>query len=94
MKLPSTSPTRTAPIGPRNGNVGNSQRAGSAVDASDIGIIFGVSREHERNDLGFALKAFGEQRPNGAVDLRLVRISRSLGRPSRLINPPGIRPPA
>ena len=50
-------------------NVGDGQRAGGAVDAEDVGIIFRVGGKHEGDDLGFALEAFGEQRADGAVDL-------------------------
>ena len=40
------------------------------------------------------LKPSGNSGRTGRSIWRLVRISRSLGRPSRLMKPPGMRPPA
>ena len=50
-------------------NIGEGQRSRGAVDADHVGVILGVGGEHERDDLGLAAEAFGEQRTNGAVDL-------------------------
>ena len=50
-------------------NVGKGQRARCAVDAEDVGIVIAVGRKHKRDDLGLALEAFGEHRPDGPVNL-------------------------
>ncbi len=69
MNAPFTRPTRTAPIGPRNGISEMVQRRGRSVDAEDIGIILAVGREHERDDLRLALESLGEHRTDRAIDL-------------------------
>ena len=51
------------------GNVGNGQRGGCAIDGGNIGIVLGIGREHEGNDLGIITESFGKQRANGTVDL-------------------------
>ena len=50
-------------------NVGDAERDRRAVDAGDIGIVFGIGREHHGDDLGLAAEAFGEQRADGPIDL-------------------------
>ena len=50
-------------------NVGNAERDRRAVDAGDVGIVGRIGREHHGDDLGLAAEAFGEQRPDGPVDL-------------------------
>ena len=50
-------------------NVGEGQRGGSGVDAEHVGIVIGVGGEHEGDDLGLALEAFGEHRTHRPVDL-------------------------
>ena len=50
-------------------NVGKRQRGRGGVDAEHIGIVIGVGGEHEGDDLGLALEAFGEHRPDRPVDL-------------------------
>ena len=50
-------------------NVGDAERHRRAVNAGDIGIVFRVGRKHHGDDLRLAAEAFGEQRPNGAIDL-------------------------
>ncbi len=50
-------------------NVGNAQRNRRAVNAGDIRIVGRVRRQHHGDDLGLAAEAFGEQRPDGPIDL-------------------------
>ena len=50
-------------------NVGESERAGCAVDSGDIGIVIVISGENQGDDLCLAAEAFGEQRTDGAIDL-------------------------
>jgi len=50
-------------------NVRYAQRNRRAVDAGDVRIILGVSREHHGDDLGLATEAFREQRTDRTVDL-------------------------
>ena len=69
MNCPFTKPTRTAPIGPRNGMSEMVSAARCAVDAEHVGIVFAVGREHEGNDLGLALESVGEQRTDRAINL-------------------------
>jgi hypothetical protein len=56
-------------MGPRNGMSESVSAAGCAVDAEHVGIVLAVRRQHESNDLGFALEAFGEHGADGAVNL-------------------------
>ncbi len=68
-KLPSTRPTRTAPMGPWNG-MSETLSATDAPLMPETSGSFSVSAESTmRDDLGLAAEAFGEQRPDGPVDL-------------------------
>ena len=69
MKLPSTRPTRTAPMGPWNGMSETRERDRGAVNARDIGIVFRVGGEHHGDDLRLAAETFREQWPDGPIDL-------------------------
>ena len=69
MKRPSTESNAHCADRTEERNVGKSQRGGGGVDAEDIGIIFGVGGEHERNDLRLALESFREHGTDGAIDL-------------------------
>ena len=50
-------------------NVRHAQRHRRTVNAGNIGIVGGIRRQHHGDDLGLAAEAFGEQRPNRAIDL-------------------------
>ena len=50
-------------------NVRHAQRNRRTVDASNIGIVGRVRRQHHGDDLGLAAEAFWEQRPDRAIDL-------------------------
>ena len=51
------------------GNVGNRQRAGCAIDGGNIGIVVGIGRQYQGDHLGIITKSFGKERANGTVDL-------------------------
>ena len=91
---PSTSPTRTAPNGPRKGTPATH----TAADAPFIARIagsFSWSAETASTISWISLrKPLGKSGRSGRSMRREVRISFSAGRPSRLKNPPGMRPPA
>ena len=75
-------------------DVGEGERAASAVDAEDVGIVFLVGRVDEGDDLGLVAEGLGEERTDGPVDLAAGEDFLLGGRPSRLMKPPGMRPPA
>src|SRR5258708_22585712 len=50
-------------------NVRKGESGRRAVDATDVGVVIGIGRQNERDDLSFALEAFGKHRPDGAVNL-------------------------
>ena len=50
-------------------NIRNSQSSGGGVNATNIGIVIGVGRENEGDDLRLALKAFGKHRTHWPVNL-------------------------
>ena len=91
---PSMRPTRTAPIGPRNGS-------GEIISAADAPLMQRMScpvtmsadRTVQITCTSF-LKPFGQSGRIGRSIMRAVRIARSVGRPSRLKKPPGIFPAA
>ena len=64
--------------GGAEGNVRERERSGRGVDADDVGIVFLVGGEDQRDDLGLVAEAVGEERADGAVDL-----ARRSGSPSR-----------
>ena len=87
-------PTRTAPIGPMNGS-------GEIMSAADAPLMqrmsCGVTRSAERTvqiTCTSFLKPFGQSGLIGRSIMRAVSVARSLARPSRLKNPPGIFPAA
>ena len=61
-------PTRAAPMGPRNGTPDSVSAAEAATSADDVGIVLHVVREHGDDDLRLVLEAFDEQRPDRPVD--------------------------
>ncbi len=42
-------------------NVGDCERGRSAIDAGDVGIVFGVGGKNEGDDLSFTAEAFRKQ---------------------------------
>ena len=94
MNWPLTRPTRTAPMGPLNG-MSEIVRAAEAPLMPATSGSFSVSAESTKAMTWVShLKPSGNSGRMGRSICRLVRISRSLGRPSRLMKPPGMRPPA
>ena len=91
---PSTIPTRTPPTGPRKG----SGEIWSAAEAPLMArMSCGVTRSAEsvvQMTCTSFLKPWGQSGRIGRSIMRAVRIARSVGRPSRLKNPPGILPAA
>ena len=49
-------------------NLGNCERGGRPGDGEHIGVVVGVGREHQRDNLRFVAPAGREQRPNRPVD--------------------------
>jgi len=86
-------PTRTA-----RGRAGrdrvDGERRGGSIDREDVGVVLAVGREDEADDLRLVVEALGKSGRNGRSIIRQVRISFSVGRPSRLKKPPGILPAA
>ena len=87
-------PTRTAPIGPRNGS-------GEIISAADAPLMqrmsCGVTRSAERTvqmTCTSLRKPFGQSGRIGRSVIRAVSVARSVARPSRLKKPPGIFPAA
>ena len=87
-------PIRTAPIGPRNGS-------GEIMSAADAPLMqrmsCGVTRSAERvvqMTCTSLRKPFGQSGRIGRSIMRAVSVARSVARPSRLKNPPGIFPAA
>ena len=94
IQFPSTRPTRTARERTVPGDCGQRQRGGSGQHAEDVRIIFLVGRQHGHEDLDSFLNPSGNSGRIERSISRLARISLSEGRPSRLMNPPGILPAA
>ena len=44
------------------------ERRARAGERQDVGVVFGVGRKHERNDLGFERPSGGEERPDRPID--------------------------
>ena len=61
-------PTRTPASTYWNGNVGNRQSGRRAHNRERVRILLRIGREHHRDDLRLVQEAFGEQRPDRAVD--------------------------
>ena len=53
--------------GAAEGNVGNHQRGGGAVDAEDVGIVLAIGGEERGDDLRVVEVALGEERAQRAV---------------------------
>ncbi len=86
---PFTRPTRTAPTVAPNGMSERANAAAAPLMATTSGS-FSLSAEKTSAMICVSLrKPSGEERRMGRSIWRAVRISFSLGRPSRLINPPG-----
>ena len=56
-------------MGPWNGMSETLSATDAPLMPSDVGVVGRVSRKHHGDDLGLAAEAFGEQRPDGAIDL-------------------------
>ena len=65
---PSTRPTRTPAIVFSNGNLGERERRRGAGDGEHVGVVLGVGRQHERDDLRLVAPAGREERPDRPVD--------------------------
>jgi hypothetical protein len=52
----------------QEGDVGDRQRAGGAVQGRHVRIVLGVGREHERDHLRLVAETFREQRPHRTID--------------------------
>ncbi len=50
-------------------DIGEAEGNRCAVDPGNIGIVFGIGRKHEGDDLSFGAEAFREERTNGTVNL-------------------------
>ncbi len=74
-------PTRAAPMGPRNGQARQRERSRGGDQCRNVGIILHVVRQHVDDDLRFVLEAVDEQRADRAIDeTRRQRLL--LGRPA------------
>ncbi len=92
--FPSSRPTRTAPTGEWNGTV-EQVRATEAPFIARMSASFWPSAERTKAMICVSwLKPLGKRGRIGRSMRREVRISFSVGRPSRLNQPPGIRPAA
>ena len=78
----------------RERNLRGVQRERRGDERENVGVVLLVGGDDVDEDLDFVLEAFREERPDRAVDDAADRISLSLGRPSRLMKPPGILPAA
>ena len=67
--------------GPRD--VGDHEGSGGAVESEDIGVVLAVGAEKNGDDLGIVVVALGKRGRRGRSIMRQVRISFSVGRPSR-----------
>ena len=63
-------------------------------NAGMSGVDVGIERQHRRDDLHFVVKPSGNSGRIGRSIRREVSVSFSVGRPSRLKKPPGMRPAA
>ena len=81
--------------GLRDGNPRERQRGGRTGNREHVGVIVRISREQERDDLRLVSPP-PARTADGSADRfsRLVSTSLSDGLPSRLKNPPGMRPEA
>ena len=89
-----TIPTRTPATVFSNGISEMASAAESTGDGQHVGVVFGVSGHQERDDLRLEAPAGWEQQRIGRSISRLVSTSFSAALPSRLKNPPGMRPDA
>ena len=91
---PSTWPIRTAAMGPRNG-MSEMERADEAPIIPKMSASFSWSAEITEHTTWTSLrKSWGNSGRIGRSIIRADNISLSRGLPSRLKNPPGIRPAA
>ena len=65
---PPMTPTRAAPMGPRNGTPGQGERGGGGDQGHDVGVVLHVVGEHGDDHLRLVLEALHEQRPDRPVD--------------------------
>ena len=63
------------------------QRGRRAGDGQHVGVVFGVGRQYERDDLRLVAPARGEERPDGSVD-QPARQYLLLGRPAFALEEP------
>ncbi len=76
------------------GNIRKCERRTGTIDRDDVRIILLVCGENERDDLRLVAEVLRKQRPDGTVDLTRGQNLLLARPPSRLMNPPGMRPPA
>ena len=72
---------RAERTGPRN--IADHKGRARANDAQDVRVVFAVGAEQNGLDLDFVIPDLGKERTNGRSVRRQVRISFSVGRPSR-----------
>ena len=65
---PSIMPTRAAPIGPMKGTPEMVRAADARDHRDDVGLVLAVVAEHLADNENFIVEAFGEERPNRAID--------------------------
>ncbi len=87
-------PTRDAPIGPLNGIPEIASAADVPIIATISGWISGFTETTVAITCTSFTKPFGKSGRIGRSIKRAISVSPSLGRPSRLRKPPGIRPAA
>ncbi len=93
-KRPSRRPTRTAPTGEGNGTTEHVSAVDAPLIASTSGSFCPSADRTNTMIWVSCVKPFGKSGRIGRSIRRQVRISFSVGRPSRLNQPPGIRPAA
>ena len=93
MKAAVDEPDAHAPVGLANGISERCQRGTGADQGEDVGVVL-LSAEMTEARICVSLVAGGNSGRNGRSIRRLVSVSFSVGRPSRLMKPPGMRPAA
>ncbi len=94
MYLPSLYPTRTAPMGPMNGRPEMASAAEAPSREAMSGSTSELTDNTEATTCTSLVNPSGNSGRIGRSINRDVRVSFSVGRPSRLKNPPGMRPAA
>ena len=75
-------------------NARQGKRGGGAGNGEHVGVVLGVGRKQQRDHLCFVPPAGANSGRMGRSISRLVSTSFSVGLPSRLKKPPGMRPEA